>query len=58
MNMNLIRTKTFWTGVAALLGAAGAYLTGEATLAGAGQMAVSGLLAIFLRQGILKLPQD
>ncbi len=56
--MNLLRTKTFWAGVAALVTAAGAYLTGESGFLGAAQMAVSGLVAIFLRQGLLKLPQD
>jgi hypothetical protein len=56
--MSLIKTKTFWTGMAALATAAGTYFTGEATLASALQTALTGLVAIFLRSGMLRLPQD
>lgn len=56
--MELFKTKTFWTGLGALLSAAGAFASGQADLMQAGQMAFTGLVAIFLRQGLLKLPQD
>jgi hypothetical protein len=56
--MTLWRTKTFWTGLAAILAALGAYLSGEADLAQAGQMALTGLVAIFLRAGLVKLPDQ
>ncbi|MCA1906506.1 MAG: hypothetical protein LDL11_07955 [Desulfarculus sp.] len=56
--MTLWRTKTFWTGLAAVLAALGAYLGGEADLAQAGQMALTGLVAIFLRAGLVKLPEQ
>lgn len=52
--MSLLSTKTFWTGVSGVLGAVGAYLTGEIDLAQAAQMALTGLVAIFLRQGLVK----
>ncbi|KMY68271.1 hypothetical protein AAU61_00730 [Desulfocarbo indianensis] len=52
--MKLLRTKTFWTGAAALAAAAGAYLAGEAGLVQALQMAITGLAAIFLRHGMVK----
>jgi hypothetical protein len=56
--MDIFRTKTFWTGLGAVLTAAGAYATGQTDLMGAAQTAFTGLVAIFLRQGLLKLPQD
>jgi len=56
--MELLRTKTFWTGAAALVAAAGAFLTGEADMVQALQMAITGLAAIFLRQGMVKQAQE
>lgn len=56
--MSLLRSKTFWTGLAALATSLGAYLSGEASGAQAGQLAFTGLLAIFLRAGLVKLPRD
>ncbi|MCF8033862.1 MAG: hypothetical protein K9K66_17600 [Desulfarculaceae bacterium] len=55
--MGLLKTKTFWTGVAALATAAGTYFGGEAGLWEAAQTALTGLVAIFLRSGLLRLPQ-
>jgi hypothetical protein len=55
--MDIFKTKTFWTGLGAVLTAAGAYASGQADLLGAAQTAFTGLMAIFLRQGLLKLPQ-
>ncbi len=53
-HMDLIRTKTFWTGMAGLLTALGAYLSGEANLWQAAQMGLTGLMAIFLRHGMAR----
>ena len=46
------KSKTFWTGVAAVVGALGGYLTGELALSPALQVVVTGLTAIFLRDAI------
>jgi hypothetical protein len=54
--MSLLKSKTFWTGVAGVAGALGAYLSGEAGGVAALQMALTSLLAIFLRAGMVKLP--
>ena len=56
--MTLWRTKTFWTGLAAMLAVLGSYLSGEAGPAQAAQMALTGLAAIFLRAGLVKLPRE
>ena len=44
--------KTYITAGLAVLGAIGAYLTGEMELAAAAQLAVNALLAAFIRSGI------
>jgi hypothetical protein len=46
--------KTYVTGVLGLLGAIGAYLTGDATLMDAVQLGVTSLLGIFIRNGVSK----
>jgi len=46
------KQKTTWTGIAAVIGAAGAFLTGGVDLSQAVQLAITGLIGIFLRQGI------
>lgn len=56
--MTLLRSKTFWTGLAAVVAALGAYLSGEASAVQAGQTVFTGLIAIFLRAGLVKLPRD
>lgn len=50
----LIRTKTFWTGMAALLTVTGGYLAGEIDLGTLIETMTTGLVAIFLRHGMLK----
>ena len=50
---NLLKTKTFWTGVAAIVAAAGGWFTGSTDLGTAVQIAITGLIGIFLRQGII-----
>ena len=48
------RQKTTWVGVAAIVGAAGGLATGTLQAAAAIQMVVTGLIGIFLRQGVEK----
>ena len=51
--MDLIKTKTFWAGVTAIITAAGGFFTGSMDLGTAVQTAATGLIGIFLRQGII-----
>lgn len=46
------RQKTTWTGVSAIVGAAAAFATGGIDLGPAIQLAITGLIGIFLRQGV------
>jgi len=50
----LSKSKTFWTGLAGVIGAVGGYFTGEATAGTAIQIGITSLLAIFLRDGMAK----
>lgn len=50
----MLKSKTFWAGVAAIVTALAGYLTEEMTVAQAAQTALGGAVAIFLRQGIAK----
>jgi len=52
--MSWYKQKTTITGIAAILGAAAAYLAGEMALDVAIQIVVTALLGIFLRQGVEK----
>ena len=52
--MELIKSKTFWTGVSALVTAAAGFATGEMAAATAIQTAFTGLIGIFLRSAIAK----
>jgi len=54
MNKSLIRSKTFWTGVGAVVAAVGGVLSGTMEPDTAVQTAIGGLIAIFLRDGINK----
>ena len=47
----LLKSKTFWTGVAAIVTAGTGYATGEMTGGVAINTAFTALLAIFLRDG-------
>lgn len=44
--------KTYITGVVAIVTAVGTYLSGDATLAEAGQIAVTALMGMFIRAGV------
>lgn len=50
----LLKTKTFWTGVAGLITAIAAYCTGEMNAGAAIQTGIGSLMAIFLRDGMRK----
>ncbi|MCB2191978.1 MAG: hypothetical protein KQI62_10465 [Deltaproteobacteria bacterium] len=56
--MSLMKTKTFWTGAAGLMTAIGAYYAGEVSLWEAVQTGLTGLVAIFLRQGLLGVTES
>jgi hypothetical protein len=44
--------KTYITAALAVLSAVGAYLAGDATLAEAGQLAFTAVMAVFIRSGV------
>ena len=50
----MVKTKTFWAAVTACVGAIGAYMTEELEAGAALQVVVTSLLAVFLRQGVMK----
>lgn len=50
----LIKTKTFWAGIGGLTAAAGAFFTGEMSLPQTIQVAVTALMGIFIRHGMVK----
>lgn len=56
--MSLFRTKTFWTGLAGVIAGLGAFISGEASGAEALQVALTGLVAIFLRHGLSRQFRD
>ena len=49
----LHESKTFWTGVTAIVTAAAGYFTGGIELGAALQTVATGLIGIFLRSGML-----
>lgn len=51
---DLLKSKTFWAGIAGIITAAGGYYTGEFSPAAAIQTALGSLIAIFLRDGVRK----
>lgn len=50
----IAKSKTFWTGVATIAGAGAAYATGGLASGEAVQLALNGLIAIFMRMAIEK----
>ena len=50
----MLKSKTVWTAIAAIVGAIGGYFTGELELAETMQLVVTSGLAVFLRHGISK----
>lgn len=54
MDKNLLKTKTFWAGVAGIVAAVGGYLSGTMDANTAFQTGLGSLMAIFLRDGMTK----
>ena len=50
----LLKSKTFWTGVIAVISAGSGFFTGGIPMGEAIQIAVTGLIGIFLRDAIKK----
>jgi hypothetical protein len=50
----MLKSKTVWTAVAAIIAAIGGYFTGELELAETLQLVVTSGLAVFLRAGVKK----
>jgi hypothetical protein len=50
----MLKSKTVWTGIVAIVGAIGGFFTGDLELGAMLQLVVSSGLAIFLRHGIKK----
>lgn len=56
MKMNeLIKTKTFWGGIVGVVSGSAGYFTGAMSPAESIQTILGGLVAIFLRDGMLKV---
>jgi hypothetical protein len=51
-NKSLIKSKTFWTGVATVVTTAAGFFTGTIALAPAIQTAATALIGIFLRDAL------
>lgn len=54
MFKRLLKTKTFWSGIAGIVGAGAGYYTGEMESVQAIQLAVGCILAVFIRDGVAK----
>tara|TARA_R100000458_G_C8092362_1_gene122530 strand:+ start:301 stop:495 length:195 start_codon:yes stop_codon:yes gene_type:complete len=50
----MLKSKTVWTAITAVVGAAAGYFTGELELSAALQLTVTSLLAVFVRHGVKK----
>tara|TARA_B110000014_G_C19805569_1_gene418291 strand:+ start:44 stop:223 length:180 start_codon:yes stop_codon:yes gene_type:complete len=53
----LLKSKTVWAAVAAIVGAIGGYFTGEIELGEMLQLVVTSALAVFLRHGVAKVEE-
>ena len=51
----MLKSKTLWAAVAAIIGAVGGYFTGELELGEMMQLVVTSALAVFLRHGVAKV---
>lgn len=50
----MVKTKTFWASLTAILGAVGGFFTGDLALAEMLQLIVTSTLALFIRHGVQK----
>jgi hypothetical protein len=55
MDIRIVKSKTFWTGIAAVIAAVGGVFTGTMETDTAIQTGIGGLVAIFLRDSIEKI---
>jgi len=55
MIKQMLKQKTTWTGIIAVVGAIAGVATGTLPISMAIQTAITGLIGIFLRQGIAKI---
>ena len=53
--MKMLKSKTVWAAVTAVVGAIGGYFTGELELGAMIQLVVTSTLAVFLRHGVAKV---
>ena len=51
----ILKQKTTWAGIIAVIGAVGGFFSNEIAGVDAIQIAITGLIGIFLRQGIAKV---
>ena len=54
MNKKILKSKTVWTGIAAIVASVGGYMTGSMDMATAIQTGVGALMGIFLRMSVEK----
>lgn len=57
MLKRLLKTKTFWAAIAALVAATERVMTGQSTVTEGLQLAIPALMALLLRDGIAKTEQ-
>jgi len=55
MRKELFKSKTFWTGISAIVAAVGGYLSGQMGIETAIQTGIGGVAAITLRDSIEKI---
>ena len=48
----MLKSKTLWSGVTGLIGSLAGYMTGELEMGAAINIAITSLLAIFVRHGV------
>jgi len=51
----LVKSKTFWAGLGAIVAAIGSHVMGEISLTAMLQLIVPAVLAIFIRDGVAKI---
>lgn len=50
----MVKTKTFWAALTAILGAVGGFFTGDLGIAEALQIGVTAVMGLFVRHGVQK----
>ena len=52
--IDLVKTKTFWSGIIGIVGAMGGVATGAMEVGQAVEICLTAIMGIFIRDGILK----